>query len=398
MKKLRELLGKRTALVEKLDTFELEGKSVDELGKIEKDVEKTLNEIKSLDLQISVARAKIAPSPAELIELDDGTKPAEVKGQRYWQKPEYKEAFLKYLAGGEIAPEYKAMITTNNSAVIPETTFNLIIQKLEQTNVLFPLVRKSFVKGSLRVPIENASEAAVWGTAEGTAVTEEALTTGSITFNANELNKLVSVSKLLLNESISALESFIVDEITRKFGVAIDNAIVNGTGTNQPKGLLVDALITNTVDVDFSTLDSTAYDAIMDIIAALPSEYDRGAVIMMSKKTFYSTVKKIKDNEGNPIFHELRGENPVARHGIDGIPVVLSDYFPTYAAVTEDNPFMIYGNMKYYHMNISKDFGIESSKDSRFRERLVDFLGTMYADGKVLLGEAFVKVIKDEVA
>lgn len=398
-KKLRELLESRKEIQTKFEAINLEGKSAEELVVLDKEIETMEASLKSIDREIKIEVGKQTIDVKTIVEKEQIKA---IKIVHYYDDPEYKTAFFAVMSevadDKQVALIEKALTTGNNGAVIPTTTFQTIIRKLEQTNLLFARIRKTFVKGNFNMVSEDASQDAIWNTDEGVAVASETLTTKLISFSNHELNKLVQISKKLLNEGIDDTEAFVVDEIVRKFGVALDKAIAIGTGVGQPLGLLVDPLITNVVGYDMSDLDSTTYDGFQDVLAALPAVYESGAVLVMHKQTFYKQFKKIKDNDGRPMFALTTNTGGGVLKDLDGWPVILSDYYPTYDATAEDDVFMTFGNLFGYNLNISKVFELLFSTESSFKERLVDYLGTMMADGKVVVPEGFVNVTKDEVA
>jgi HK97 family phage major capsid protein len=67
-----------------------------------------------------------------------------------------------------------------------------------------------------------------------------------------------------------------------------------------------------------------------------------------------------------------------------GKPIVLDEYTP-------DNTIIIC-QPSYYYWNFSQQAMIEKSYESSFKENLIDYKGTLVADGKPVLDEAFVKL------
>ena len=53
---------------------------------------------------------------------------------------------------------------------------------------------------------------------------------------------------------------------------------------------------------------------------------------------------------------------------------------------------VLFGNFKYYGVNISEGVAVEVSRESGFTSGLIDFRALCIADGKPIVSAAFVKV------
>lgn len=288
---------------------------------------------------------------------------------------EYRSAFFKSLKGEDLTEVEKRALTFTTStagAVIPTETLNKIFEKLEQDSVLYPLVQHYSIAGNLGISVETTDSEATW-TAEAS---EGADSTGKITnvvLSAYQLCKFVSVSAQVAKMSIDALETFIINSLTRKLHRAVDKAILEGTGSNQPTGIAK--------GITFTEVTELNYDAICDIDAKLNSEYSKGAVFVMNKTT-RNLVKKIKNEIGDPIFvqNTANGMGDM----LDGKPVVVYDGMA-------DNK-IVYGNFNNYVFNFASNPTIDKSRDAGFYTNSEVYRISALADGKPIRQEAFVGV------
>ncbi len=255
---------------------------------------------------------------------------------------------------------------------------NRIIELLEQRTALYPLITRSNVPGALKVPVESAGSAAAWKTENDAIAGTEAPIT-SISFAGYELVKLVTVSIAAKLMTIDAFETFIVNQIVRKMSIAIEAAIVSGSGVGEPTGILTG--VTFAIDgaapnkVEFTKDGVPTYDNIMDALALLPGDYHANAVFVCSNKTKYKYIRKIKDNDGRPFFDQGM---------IDGKKVIVNDRVPDKKVLICDP--------SYYQMNAQKEISIDISDQSGFRNAQIDYRGYAVMDGKPLLKEAFVLI------
>jgi HK97 family phage major capsid protein len=321
----------------------------------------------------------IATIEVRKIEQPKETKQMEFNHETVTSTPEFRSAYLKNLQGRELNEvEKRALTTASNSAgaAVPTQTLNSIIDKLRQSSALFPFVNVSYIPGNVSLVVANAKNAAAWKT-EGADGTPADDTVTKVNLAGYELIKLVEISAAASAMTIDAFEAYIVDEIGRQLGIALENAILNGTGDGQPTGIDSISWVDGTNAVEYAALD---YDALVDTIATLPTLYHPNAKFVLNRKTFFSGVQKIKDGE-TPVFNL----NPAAAASftILGYPVVLDDY------VADGE--ILFGDFSKYYVNFAQAPAIETSIEAGFRSGKKVYRGLAVVDGKPALAEAFVK-------
>jgi HK97 family phage major capsid protein len=298
--------------------------------------------------------------------------------------PEYRSAYLKRLQGKRLSEiEERALTTAAGSAgaAVPTQTLNMIIDKLRQTSVLFPRINVSYVPGNLSLVVANAKNAASWK-AEGSNGTPADDTVTNVSLTGYELIKLVEISAAAQAMTISAFESYIASEIGRQMAIAVENAVLNGTGSGQPTGILTGVTWDANNSTTWAAGTEIDYDTLIDGLALLPTMYHNNAVFVMNRKMLFSGIRKIKTTDGQPIF----AYNPqdAARNSILGYPVIVDDYMP------EDT--ILLGDLSYYYWNFAQAPQIETSREAAFASGKITYRGLAVADGKPALAEAFVKI------
>lgn len=298
---------------------------------------------------------------------------------------EYRSAFLKNLMNKPLSDiEQRALTTASGSAgaAVPTQTLNQIIDKLRQTSALYNFITVSFIPGNLSFVVANAKNAAAWKT-EGTAGTPADDTVVSVQLGGYEIIKLVEISAAATAMTIDAFESYISAEIGRQLSIAFENAIVNGTGSGQPTGILNGITWGAGNATDFSAVNDL-YDTLMDGLGLLPTMYHQQAIFVMNRKTLFGGIRKVKATDGQPIF----AYNPQDRAALTilGYPVVLNDYVP-------DDTILL-GDFSYYRFNFSQAPTIEASREAGFTSGKTVYRGLAVADGKPALAEAFVRITK----
>jgi len=307
--------------------------------------------------------------------------------------PEYRSAFYKSLLGKELTDgESRAFSAaqaekrsdafntlSNSAAVIPTTTLNEVVKQARNENGLFNEIRLFSVPNNLSVPVGTPGDAAAWHT-EGAAVERKNVTTAAVSFTGRELIKVLSLSAAVKRMDIAAFENYLTSELKACIADAIGAAIVNGTGANngQPVGILSGVTWNNSNSISTETLTA---DNLLALIAKLKSGYAGGAKFAMSTATLFGSVYPLKDGNGRYMFTD--NENGGVRR-LFGFPIVIDDNI---AAGT-----ILFGNFKYYGVNIPQGVAIEVSRESGFTSGLIDYRALCIADGKPIVPGAFAKL------
>ncbi|MDK3919438.1 phage major capsid protein, partial [Staphylococcus pseudintermedius] len=119
--------------------------------------------------------------------------------------------------------------------------------------------------------------------------------------------------------SISAFESYLVEELTNCVVEAIEYALINGTGNNQGQGIL-----TGITWNDENSLELTGkYTDFTKALGMLKRGYAQNAKFAMSNATLYNTVYGVQDGNKRPIFVQDAQRENVGY--IFGKPVIIDD-------------------------------------------------------------------------
>ena len=310
--------------------------------------------------------------------------------------PEYRSAFLKCLLGhklnenetaaknaGRIYAEKRDDVfttSTSGAAVIPTATLNEIISKARTQGGLLSQCRAFSVPSKIAVPVGTPSNRAAWHV-EGANVESEAMTPTNVIFDGYELIKIFSLSAKAKRMSISAFESYLIDELKACILEAIDYALINGTGEGQPEGLLNAITWDNTNSVNATTKFS--YEDVVNAVALLKRGYATGAKWAMNNATLYTQFYGLTDANKRPVFiadPKIEGIGKIL-----GFDVAVDDNIPDDTAILGDFS-------RYVGWNLPEGILIETSRESSFKKGLIDIRALAIADTKVIVDEAFVKL------
>lgn len=286
--------------------------------------------------------------------------------------PEYRNAYLKKLQGKDLDAEERAAMTA--SAAIPTETMNMIVGKLDVVP-LIAAVDVMNIPGNVSFPAEGTVNNAAW-VAMGTASTDSADALSSISLAAYKLIKTVTITADIKAMAVPAFESWLTDRLANKIQFAVDAAILVGTGTNQATGILTTqtGMATGTF-----TKAAMSFKDLMNIIAALPTEYTANASFVMPRALFYGEVLGMTDTTGNRVV--VADAQAAGKFNVLGYPVIVDDN------CTADN--VIFGDLKEYKFNFAQAIEVTADDSTEFRTGNRVYRAMCLADGKVANPKAF---------
>ena len=293
---------------------------------------------------------------------------------------EYRNAFMEFAKTGQMNEEFRAVaMTSANSAVIPVTVLNQIVEKLESYGNILPLVTKTSYPAGVAIPTSELASPAVWTTENdlaSTGVAVEGKVTGSVTFAAYPLVKAIGLSFLARVQTLSAFEAAIANNVSAAMAKAMESAIISGTGSGQPKGILKETAA-KTVELS----KTLAYDDIIKVKKAIPSAYRTGAVIVMNEATFYAFLA-ITDKQGQPVARMNQGIDGNPNYEIFGTRVIVTDWMKDYDAAGKGETVAFVVQLDKYVMNTAYDVDLVTYIDNATRNKVYQSVAAV--DGKLV--------------
>jgi HK97 family phage major capsid protein len=166
--------------------------------------------------------------------------------------------------------------------------------------------------------------------------------------------------------ALAAFEAKFVENVAKAMVYAIENAVINGTGSGQPKGIL-----TETAPEGQAISGALGFAKLAEVEGAIPVEYETGAKWCMNKKTF-AKIQGLTDSEGHPIARLNYGIGGALERSILGRDVVITPY------MADDKTFVY--DFSDYVLNTIYDMGISKKQDWDTEDYLTK--AVMSVDGK----------------
>ena len=319
----------------------------------------------------------------------------EIADEDFSNTTEYRKAFMNYVTKGTSIPgefknESQVTKTGEIGAVIPQTVLAKIIEKMEATGMILPLVTRTSYKGGLTIPTSTVKPTATW-VAEGAGSDTIKKPTGTITFAYHKLRCAIANTLEVDTMALQVFETTFVNNVVEAMTKAVEQAIISGDGSGKPKGIIKETVVSGQ-NIDITAAGKLSYDILVKAQAALPLAYENEAVWFMTKKTFMGFVGLV-DGAGQPIARTNYGLSGKPERILLGRRVILNDYMDSYADTVSDNKIVAFlFNPKDYVLNTNLNMTIKRYEDNTTDNMVTKAL--MLVDGKVVDNNSLVTITK----
>ncbi len=188
------------------------------------------------------------------------------------------------------------------------------------------------------IPVLGTAVSVFW-TGEGEAKQSTQPGFSVVTQTLKKLAAIVPFTDEILEDSAINLTQLVAELFAEAVTKEEDVQFFNGTGS--PWTGILNNNNVNGVDAAGDASQTTA-DDLLAMIDATPSGALSGSKFYMSR-TVFSTLRKLKDQNGNYILQNPGGS---ISGTIWNYPYELSDAFPALGDVSENDPYILFGNLK----------------------------------------------------
>ena len=375
---------------EQIDARSAELASEIEIAATNEEMDAIQSEMEAIEERRAQIRLEVEQRKADMAAVikGQGNVIEEVKDERkvttmeIRNTPEYINAFAEYIKSGndmecrKLTSENDTTPNGTGTVAVPEFVYDIVKTAWEREGIM-SLVRKSYLKGNLKVQFEiSGTDAAVH--AEGAAaVNEENLVLGIVTLVPQSIKKWISISDEVYDLRGEAFLRYIYDELTYRIAKKAANELIakiEACGT-----------VSTTTCPGVPKLQA-ASPALGTVAAAMALLSDEAAnpVVIMNKAT-WGAFKAV----------EYAGSFPV--DPFEGLPVIFNNTVKSSAAATTGETYAIVGDLGHGALaNFPNGEGIDFKFDelSRKKEDLIEVLGREYVGLGVVAPDAFVKITK----
>ena len=296
--------------------------------------------------------------------------------------PEYINAYAEYIKSGndmecrKLTSENDTTPNGTGTVAVPEFVYDIVKTAWEREGIM-SLVRKSYLRGNLKVQFEISGSDAVIHAEGDTAVAEETLVLGIVTLVPQSIKKWISISDEVYDLRGEEFLRYIYDELTYRIAKkAADTLIAK-----------IEAC---------GTVSTTTCPGVPKLVAASPALGTVAAAMsMLSDEAANPVVIMNKATWGAFKAVEYAGSFPV--DPFEGLPVVFNNTITAASAATTGVTYAIVGDLGHGALaNFPNGDGIDFKFDelSKKKEDLIEVLGREYVALGVVAPNAFVKITK----
>ena len=366
------------------------------------DAEKAEAEKNVTDLEAEVDKlerelADIEQAPAEENKPEEraATPQKETRTMKRWRDMSYEErsAVVRDDHVQTFLGEVRAAISekraiSNVGYLIPDVMMGILRMQIDDYSVLIGVINKENLPGTGRLITENNLPEAVW-TEACANLNELDLTFGKVEFDGYKVGGFIKICNASLEDADIDLAGLIIDKLSTAIAYALDKAILYGTGTKMPVGI-VTALAAVSDTPHINTIDDAItgkafIDKLIEYAALADSKYGRGSYFwVMNHKTYMYIKRQMLNTDANGLY--VAGDNlPVV-----GGRVIELGFMP-------DN-VIVGGIGRLYKLVERKGVQFDTTDQRFWTEDQTAFKATARYDGKPLDTDAFSVIgINDKV-
>lgn len=238
---------------------------------------------------------------------------------------------------------------------------------------------------SIQVPKTTAHSTATI-IAEAAAITESDPVFGQLTLGAFKYAVMIQVSRELVEDTGVDLEGYLAMQAGRAIGNAFGAHLVTGTGTAQPRGVIVDAGAGVTGPVGTTTTfgnQATAgqgFDLLISLFHSVIAPYRASSSCgWLMNDTTAGLVRRIKSTDG--VYAWVPSVVAGAPDTILAKPVYID---PNVASPAANAESIAFGDWSQYFVRLAGGVRFERSDDFAFGNDLVSFRALLRGDGALV--------------
>ena len=291
---------------------------------------------------------------------------------------EYMDAFADYIKTNDDR-NCRALLTENAAAgtvPVPELVYDIVKTAWEKEGIM-ALVRKSYLKGNLKVGFEISADPANLHTEGGNAIDPENLVLGVVNLVPQSIKKVIQISDEVYDMRGEDFLRYIYDELTYQIAKkAADTLLAKivACGTQST---------TTCVGVPAITATAASIGLVAQAIANLSDEA-ANPVVVMNKAT----------------WADFKAAQYAAQYPVDpfeGLPVIFNNSLKSLTAASTGDAWAIVGDFGHgalANFPNGEDIEFKFDENTLKKQDLIEILGREYVALAPVAPNAFVKIKK----
>lgn len=350
---------------------EIESADEARVNELTKEVEQL--EERRAQIEVETRKAdilEIVKGAGKTVEKQDDPKTVEVRSSEA-----YVNAYANYIKTGDDR-ECRALLTETVSGTVPVPVIvDEIVRTAWDRDDILSRVRKTNIRGNLKVAFEKSADGAYVHTEGTSAPTEEDLELGIVMMIPRNIKKWITFSDEALAMGGEAFLRYVYDELTYQIVKKLSALVVADI-----KGLSTSA--SSTAPAAAKITKAPGVTVLAEAACNLSDEATQPVIIM-------NRLTKAK-------FLEAQAAGNFNVDPFDGMPVLFTSELPAYDSASTNAVYAIVGDLKGAQVNYPEGEGLVIKYDelSLAEKDLVKIVGRQYAAHAVTASGRFCNVAK----
>lgn len=379
---IEEVEARSSEIVKEIEAGEVPEERLAQLDAESVEIEARKIELKKAADEAKEIRAAVAEDKVVVEEVNPIiTEVRTMTNKEVCASAEYRNAYKNYILTGK-DEECRSLLTENVATgvvPVPEVVYDIVKNAWEKEGIM-SLVKKTYLKGNLKVGFEISADGAVVHTEGAAAPTEEKLVIGIVELIPASIKKWITISDEVIDMDAGSFLQYVYDEVAYQIAKKAADTLI-------AKIIACGTVSTNTPSVNVAvpvvTAASIGLGTIAEAIGQL-SDVAANPVIVMNKASFsaWKAVQYAASYAADPF---------------EGLPVVFNNSIAAFSAASTGDTYAIVGDFGEGAIaNFPNGEGIDIKYDnlSLAEKDLVKIVGREFVAMGVVAPKAFVKIAK----
>ena len=238
----------------------------------------------------------------------------------------YKEAFSHMLTNKMTTEDYSILNLANEAYPAMPSVDSKLDDTLAKYNPFRKVASIFNIEGEGSIVVTTANGIATIVDEAG-ALPESSDESKEIRFSSYKIGSLAKLKLAFINDRNFDVEDYLSTKFAKRFGIAEENLIVNGTGNKEPLGIMNSGITKSTAPV-------LTYDEVVKLFFSLDKDLRVNATWMMSDEMAMK-LRSVKDSNGYPLFNGERifNKEVMIINSLDENTILFGDFSYLYILI-----------------------------------------------------------------
>ena len=238
----------------------------------------------------------------------------------------YKEAFSHMLTNKMTTEDYSILNLANEAYPAMPSVDSKLDDTLAKYNPFRKVASIFNIEGEGSIVVTTANGIATIVDEAG-ALPESSDESKEMRFSSYKIGSLAKLKLAFINDRNFNVEDYLSTKFAKRFGIAEENLIVNGTGNKEPLGIMNSGIAKSTAPV-------LTYDEVVKLFFSLDKDLRVNATWMMLDEMAMK-LRSVKDSNGYPLFNGERifNKEVMIINSLDENTILFGDFSYLYILI-----------------------------------------------------------------